>query len=116
MGHVVVKAVIRGKKEYVGEFLVDTGASFTVLPLDLAEEVLYKTPYTVELKLGDSRMVDAKVFIGEVEVEDRRGPVRILAFPGAQPVIGVDTLETLGLRVDPTTGRLEKTEYYMLYV
>ena len=34
----------------------------------------------------------------------------------AQPVIGVDTLETLGLKVDPTTGRLEKTEYYMLYI
>ena len=44
MGHVVVKAVIRGKKEYVGEFPVDAGVSFTVLPLDLAEEVLYKTP------------------------------------------------------------------------
>ncbi len=56
------------------------------------------------------------MFIGEVEIEDRRGPVRILAFPGAQPVIGVDTLETLGLKVDPTTGRLEKTEYYMLYI
>jgi predicted aspartyl protease len=32
------------------------------------------------------------------------------------PVIGVDTLETLGLRVDPSTGRVEKTEYYMFYV
>ena len=34
----------------------------------------------------------------------------------AQPVIGVDTLETLGLKVDPTTGRLEKTEYHMPYI
>ena len=116
MGHVVVKAIIRGKKEYAGEFLVDTGASFTVLPLDLAEKILYETPYVVELKLGDGRRVKAKVFIGEVEIEGRRGPVRILAFPSAQPIIGVDTLETLGLKVDPTTGRLEKTEYYMLYV
>jgi len=32
------------------------------------------------------------------------------------PVIGVDTLETLGLRVDPSTGRVEEAEYYMLYV
>ncbi len=44
------------------------------------------------------------------------GPIRILAFSGAMPVIGVDTLETLGLRVDPVTGRIEKTEYYMLFV
>jgi predicted aspartyl protease len=45
----------------------------------------------------------------------RRGPVSILAFKDAIPVIGVDTLETLGLKVDPVTGRIEKTEYYMLY-
>ena len=116
MRHVVVGAVVRGKGEYVGEFLVDTGASFTVLPLELAEKLLYETPYTVELRLDNGRKVRARVFVGEVEIEGRKGPVRILAFPGAQPVIGVDTLETLGLKVDPTTGRLEKTEYYMLYV
>jgi len=116
MGHVLVKVTIRGRKEHIGEFLVDTEASFTVLPLNLAEDVLYETPYTVELKLGDGRRVRAKVFIGEVEIECRRGPVRILAFQGAQPVIGADTLETLGLKVDPTTGRLKKTEYYMLYI
>jgi len=27
-----------------------------------------------------------------------------------------ELLETLGLRVDPTTGKIEKTEFYMLYV
>lgn len=116
MGHVVVKTKIRGKGEYTGELLVDTGASFTILPLELAERILHKTPYTVELKLGDGRKVKAKVFIGEIEIENRRGPVRILAFPKAQPVIGVDTLETLGLKVNPTTGKIEKTEYYMLYI
>jgi predicted aspartyl protease len=40
----------------------------------------------------------------------RRGLVRILAFKDAIPVIGVDTLETLGLKVDPVTGNVEKTE------
>jgi predicted aspartyl protease len=32
------------------------------------------------------------------------------------PVIGVDTLETLGLRIDSSTGNVEKAEYYMLHV
>jgi len=113
---VVTKVIVRGRREYVGELLVDIGASFTVLPLDLAEEILYGTPFTVELRLGDGRKMKAKVFIGEIEIEGRKGPVRILALPGAQPVLGVDTLETLGLKVDPTTGKLKKTEYYMLYV
>jgi predicted aspartyl protease len=56
------------------------------------------------------------VFVAEAEIEGRRGPLRIMAFEGAVPVIGVDALETLGLKVDPLTGRVEKTEYYMLYV
>ncbi|MGB9705316.1 MAG: aspartyl protease family protein [Pyrobaculum sp.] len=108
--------MFRGRGEVVfDEILVDTGATFTVLPLEVAEKLI-ETPFTVELKLGDGRRVAARVYIAEVEIEGRRGPVRVLAFQGAVPVIGVDTLETLGLRVDPTTGRLEKTEYYMLYV
>jgi len=117
VGHVVVRARFRGRG--VVEFervLVDTGASFTVMPLDIAEKYFIETPFTVDLKLGDGRVVRARVFVAEGEIEGRRGPLRILAFENAIPVIGVDTLETLGLKVDPVSGRIEKSEYYMLYV
>jgi predicted aspartyl protease len=117
MGHIFVGAKFRGKDILeVDRILVDTGASFTVMPLDLAEKHFIETPFEVELKLGDGRIVKAKMFVAEVEIEGRRGPLRIMAFKDAMPVIGVDTLETLGLRVDPSTGKVEKTEYYMLYV
>ncbi|MGC8974157.1 MAG: aspartyl protease family protein [Thermoproteus sp.] len=116
MGHVFTRARFRGRGEVeYDEILVDTGATFTVLPIDAAEKLI-ETPFTVELRLGDGRKVTAKVYVAEAEIEGRRGPVRVVAFEGAIPVIGVDTLETLGLRVDPITGKLEKTEYYMLYV
>ena len=117
MGHVFVRARFRGRD--VIEFekvLVDTGASFTVMPLEIAERYFIETPFTVDLRLGDGGVVKAKVFVAEGEVEGRRGPLRILAFENAIPVIGVDTLETLGLKVDPVSGRIEKSEYYMLYV
>jgi predicted aspartyl protease len=117
MGHIFVGARFRGKDVLeVDRILVDTGASFTVMPLNLAEKYFIETPFEVELKLGDGRIVKAKMFVAEVEIEGRKGPLRIMAFKDAMPVIGVDTLETLGLRVDPSTGRVEKTEYYMLYV
>ena len=117
MGHVFLKALFRGKDVLkVDRMLVDTGASFTVMPLELAEKYLIETPFEVDLKLGDGRVVKARVFVAEAEIENRRGPLRIMAFEGATPVIGVDTLETLGLKVDPLTGKVEKTEYYMLYV
>jgi predicted aspartyl protease len=117
VGHVFVKARLRGRG--VVEFekiLVDTGASFTVMPLDVAERHFIETPFAVDLKLGDGRVVKAKVFVAEGEIEGGRGPLRIMAFENAIPIVGVDTLETLGLKVDPVTGRIEKTEYYMLYV
>jgi predicted aspartyl protease len=117
VGHVFVRVRFRGRD--VIEFekvLVDTGASFTVMPLEIAERYFIETPFTVDLRLGDGRVVKAKVFVAEGEVEGRRGPLRILAFENAIPVIGVDTLETLGLKVDPVSGRIEKSEYYMLYV
>ena len=117
MGHVFLKAVFRGKEVLeVDKMLVDTGASFTVMPLRVAEKYFIETPFEVDLKLGDGRVVKARVFVAEAEIEGRRGPLRILAFEGAVPVIGVDTLETLGLKVDPLTGKVEKTDYYLLYV
>jgi predicted aspartyl protease len=117
MGHVFLRVMFRGKEVLeVDKMLVDTGASFTVMPLDVAEKYFIETPFEAELRLGDGRTVKAKVFVAEVEIEGRKGPLRILAFKEAMPVIGVDALETLGLKVDPLTGRVEKTEYYMLYV
>jgi len=117
MGHVFVKARFRGRDMVeLEEVLVDTEASFTVMPLSTARDYLIETPFSADLRLGDGRVVRAKVFIAECEIEDRKGPVRVLAFEGAIPVIGADTLETLGLKVNPVTKRIEKTEYYMLYV
>jgi Predicted aspartyl protease len=117
MGHVYVSARFRGRGELtMDKVLVDTGATFTVMPLDVAEKYLYETPLEAELRLGDGRVVRARVFVAEVEIEGRRGPARVMAFNGTTPVIGVDTLETLGLKVNPVTGKLEKSEYYMLYV
>jgi len=49
--------------------LVDTSASFTVMPLDIAEKYFIETPFIVNLKLGDGRLVEARVFIAECEIE-----------------------------------------------
>lgn len=73
MGRVFLRALFRGKEVLeVDRVLVDTGASFTVMPLDVAERCFIETPFEVELKPGDGRAVKAKVFVAEVE--GRRGP------------------------------------------
>jgi len=60
MGHVFVRARFRGKSLLeVDKMLVDAGAPFTVMPLDVAEKYFIETPFEAELKLGDGRAVKA---------------------------------------------------------
>jgi predicted aspartyl protease len=103
--------VVRGA---VGEALlkgviVDTGASYTMLGRDVVERVgAWPIPHSVNLKLGDGRVVKAGVYAVIVRIGDRSATLAA-CFEGAKSVIGVRTLEDLGLKVDPVSGRLEAT-------
>jgi predicted aspartyl protease len=44
-----------------------------------------------------------------IRIEDREGPAIIATFEGVKHVLGVQTLEALGLKVDPLTGKLQPT-------
>ncbi|MEM2876098.1 MAG: hypothetical protein QXL67_04000 [Candidatus Bathyarchaeia archaeon] len=48
----------------------------------------------------------------EVEVEKRRVPAIALIMETEEPLLGVEALEAMGFRVDPTTGRLEAIRGY----
>jgi len=94
----------------IDNLLVDTGATFTVLPRDMLEEVgAIKVPTTTKLELGDGRSVEAEVYAIVLTIEDREGASLAVTFKGAKPVLGVRSLEDLGLRVDPVSGSLEAT-------
>ncbi|MHC1610384.1 MAG: aspartyl protease family protein [Candidatus Methanospirareceae archaeon] len=113
MGHVHVNACIKNEKAelVLKEILVDTGATYTVLSLKRVEEVgaVRIPPYEMDVELGDGRTVRASIYAASIKIEDREGPAIILAFEGAKEVIGVQTLESLGLKVDTSTNRLEPT-------
>ncbi|MEM3382234.1 MAG: hypothetical protein QXQ11_08780 [Candidatus Bathyarchaeia archaeon] len=49
----------------------------------------------------------AKLYLAEVEAEGRRGPVFVAELDGPIPIMGAYALETLGLKPNPTTGKLE---------
>ena len=112
MGHVYADVVVRGA---VGEALlkgviVDTGASYTMLGRDVVERVgAWPIPHTVDLELGDGRVVKAGICAVIVRIGDRSAATLAACFEGAKSVIGVRTLEDLGLKVDPVSGRLEAT-------
>lgn len=112
MTHVYAKARVTGTRTHraIDSLLVDTGATFTVLPRDLLEEVgAVKVPTKTKLELGDGRSVEAEVYAIVLAIEDREGATLTVTFAGAKPVLGVRSLEDLGLKVDPVSGALEAT-------
>jgi len=44
-----------------------------------------------------------------ISIADAEAPAISITFEGAQTVVGVETLESLGLKLDPTTGKIEFT-------
>lgn len=120
MGHIHVNATIRGVKgeRILKGIVVDTGATVTIMPKNVVEEVgAIKSPWVIKLLLGNRRKVKAMVHLAEIELNGRKGPVRIAAFKNAVPAIGVDTLEILGFKANPLTGKLEPVRgAYALYL
>jgi clan AA aspartic protease len=111
MGRVHVDADLAWEREETIRVLVDTGATYALVPEDLADRLgLVKSPRSVRVTLADGRERDLPFGTVLVRLEGREAAATVLIAPaGAEPLIGVEALEALGLSVDPTTGRLKPT-------
>ncbi len=113
MGHVHVDAEVTAQRTASVRFLVDTGASYALLPRSVAEAIGVVTlpePWVVSLANGAEEAYPVGT-VG-VTLAGRRAPVTTLVAPdreGLEPLLGVEALEVLGLAVDPTTGTLTPT-------
>ena len=88
--------------------LVDTGATFTKIPVTLGQRLGLEVVRQVEIELADGRVVVRQLALANAEMEGIRSPILVtLAEEGDIPLIGVTTLEVLGFKVDPVTERLE---------
>ncbi|MEM4312021.1 MAG: hypothetical protein QXX95_06505 [Nitrososphaerales archaeon] len=74
-------------------------------------------PEPLELTLGDGRIIKAKFYLVDLELEGRIWPVRVASFEGAVPVVGVATLEGHGFTLDLDKKKLTPSRgNYALYV
>lgn len=88
--------------------LVDTGAAFTKIPFSQAEEIVAEPRYETEVELADGRLVPRKLGLADIQIADVRRPALLaVGSDGENPVLGYTTLENLGFKVNPFTGRLE---------
>lgn len=109
MGHVYVEATMKGlKTERLHKMFVDTGSTFSILPRKMAEELGVQTAaWRERVVLADGSIREFDVGWGYLEVLGRGTVAKILLSDVDEPVLGTETLETLGFRVDPVTGKVE---------
>ena len=110
MGHIYVESTIEGSNGAKKvRLFVDTGSTFTLLPRTLAEElaVIQLPGRKQTIELADGSLKQYPVAIADIEVLGRKSVgERFLIAEVSEPILGVLTLEALGLAVDPVTAEV----------
>jgi len=88
-------------------FLVDTGAAYTVLPRSVWSRLRLRPHRTVEFDLADGSVISRPLSEcwSEIRGASATSPV-VLGEAQDGPLLGVATLETLGLMVNPLSREL----------
>jgi len=97
------------------ELLADAAATFTFIPGAITQETDVEANAKFKLRTADGRFIerDGSTLWLKVEGKSYKVPV-ILGKEGDVPVLGISTLEILGLEVDPVAKKLKPTEYLLL--
>ena len=87
--------------------LVDTGATYTMLPSSVLGELGVRPLATETFELADGSVVDYPC--GRVTIALDRGPeatCKVIFGPARRGLVGANTLEKWGVLVDPRNGKL----------
>ena len=97
------------------EFIADTSAMYTMIPEAIARKLDLSATGKGRFKLADDGVVEYPVSEAFIVIEERGATSLVVIGPEkAPPLLGVTTLELLGLQVDPVTGKLKPLELMIL--
>jgi clan AA aspartic protease len=110
MGVTYVEGTVRGAnaREATVRFLVDSGATYTLLPHNVWEQLGLRPTRRVAFSLADGTTIERPVSECYIILPqgEAHTPV-ILGEPGDEALLGVVTLEILGLILNPFTRELQ---------
>jgi len=110
MGLTYVEGVVRGPSELEApvRFLVDGGATYTLLPHDTWQAIGLTPKRTVTFTLADGTPVERRISECHLAIEhgEAHTPV-VLGEPGDEALLGIVTLEILGLVLNPFNRTLQ---------
>jgi clan AA aspartic protease len=90
------------------EFLIDSGAIYSVVPTPILERLGIQPLTTQEFRLGDGSKIARKKGIALFKYGDRIGGADVIfGEEGDSVLLGAFTLEALGLSLDPLRRELK---------
>ena len=96
-----------GKSSLEIEAMVDTGASYTIVPAYLLKDLGVQPIDKLGLALAGGRRVEYDIGRAMATIDGRtEATLVVFGEDNARPLLGAYTLEGLRLAVDPTNGRL----------
>ncbi len=110
MGTFAVKIEVgdpRGERWETVEALVDTGATFTMVPRPLLERLGVAPEENIPMQLADGRTIQCDLAHTRVRTDGRvRTTLVVFGGAGTEPLLGAHTLEGFLLAPDPVNRRL----------
>ena len=113
MGATHVTVTIRNPADpdrfWEGLFLVDTGATDSLVPKPHLEAIGLEPKGRRVYGLADGTEVAMDVAVGEIEfMGETVGGTILFGAPDAEPLLGLTALESVGIEVDPVNRRLKR--------
>lgn len=94
-------------KIVTGQFLVDSGAHYTVVPQGMVKQLALKSAFRQKFALADGRIMTRAIGSAVVTLEGRELPAPVvLGQKEDSALLGVTTLEAFGLMLDPFARRI----------
>ena len=106
---VKISSFSNSKKSYEAVFLVDTGATDSLVPAQELEKIGIKKEGKMSYELADGTVKEYPYGLGRIEFmgETTAGRV-IFGLPEAEPILGVTALESVGIIIDPANKTLKR--------
>ena len=113
MGATHVTVLIRNpahpERTWEGLFLVDTGATDSLVPRPHLEAIGLGPKGQRSYELADGREIKMDITTADIEfMGEIVGGTITFGEAGAEPILGVTALESVGIEVDPLNQRLKR--------
>jgi clan AA aspartic protease len=103
----LVKENHRARRKAAVNFLIDSGAVYSLVPAPTLKKLGIRPYRTVDFSLADGTTITRQVGDAYFELQGEGGAAPVIfGEKGDEPLLGATTLESIGLVLDPFKRRL----------